>query len=1794
MDLGLQVKNFYYSLEDNWYNLLDWMNNYVPVYKVIDPIDRVVPSFILFLLLLLLTIVFAGYLIQFSSPVEVTFTTIDSQTKENLARVSLSGIINDDAFDGQTDNSGKFSFSISGKSSNIYDIIIGMFFGSAEQEISAVVNAEKQGYNKIKNFPIDLESNAAKIALVKSSGTVSLDANYPNKVFVELVDSSSGESIINSDGSGFVKFKCNNKDIAEKTARDATDGETDGVFTLNETNCQFVITGAYSPGYEEKSGMHSILPTSQNYHQITLNKVLAQTKGGALVKVYQYGTANLAQPTPVINAQVTFLSSQGINVAMGNTDMSGVIRKDLDPGTYTVTVSSIDGNYGSITADANKRVTVTVGTTSTLVIEMIKINPADIRILKIRVLDNNDDITPIGGAAASVQRIGVDSNGMFVAKEAIGTCSNGCVTDSNGVITVTGLSVQQDGNIVVTIRKPGFRLLIFKPTLYRVGEGPQTVYMSRADSSNSGDANVEVKQKTTSKPLYNAKTYLYMNYSGPELVIKGILVLQDGLYTNASGLAFYHGLPPADYYAKARFDGIDSADSNIYGIDAGQSKKIPVFIDLNASIIEINLLDNTGAEIPNVTEQKAVVKLFKASDAQFSSIETTPIENLKYASGLFTSSGYAKSENLFITIDLNEYVSNFVEIREQTLANGLNRINVRMYPVGFIDENTANVKIVFNGMYKNSADLLAGRKATFLTKDNNSYYARIDILINGDVNYSSLLSMLKINHIAPIASIDNIGFKTPLYFMQNGLYNTAMQEAPNRSNNDENFFLPSDPAYRKTDANIGLQAGIKWANDILPNGTYYYAPLISIFPDVTEDDKLDLNYFAKANYALDTNEDRGRTILNLESPICDSRFDDTCSKIFFDLSINNRPVHTLNFDYNKLSRTFHKDNVLIQTIPDTQNNLSVSIVSNTSTQISNLKLSAFSASTLDPTVAANGNIRFDSVDGNITKVLSTTMNISPFGKSDAQTANFFIKTPNFSTYLFLKAEVNSEVYYLVVDTQSRGRALMLEHSKLFAGVSDQNFQGTLLTSTGNIPIDVDDVRGVSVVLKKNCRSTIESNYTESEVSLVNDYNANHFTTNIKFMDGNTLRRNDCMILDVYAKESYFEPIHKLIFTDGGRLFDPAFSCLDVTFPGQDNLENDGNNNLFLNWNQKSEIVITNNCFSAVDLMIDAGVKLNNHCDTNLAPDQNCTIEVTGVNKNYDPSAPAPNFTDILGVFPLYVKAKLANSRKNFTLAATVKVHLNNTSECFLISRDTFDLMKEASPIPFDINNSCQYTLIDDYYIPRALINIAGVDINGAPEFDYIDFYYNFAVTGGGFNTTYQDKLVTSPIYFNAYATDPAYTKTDLGDGLARYGRFVFPVRDFDGVTNKLFFKWVDTTGSPILGAKIDGSITVKYTDGTTRYVYPALSFDINQGTSSMCICNGSVSPTDYCGSPEIHCMRGTERGDVLQCGNECNLDYGLMYVEIPQGEVQEFSFDVIGNANPAELEIRAITWVTYTEKVPVITPNGTSSSSNFGDDSFRIYPAENLTFILKSFGNNAVSINLAKKQNYCTKERAKTAWIDNDHNKVFWTTNYKMSHANAETYCGDNYFVGSTGTLATEEEALAVPAELAANSQWMNTGAGFWLNGCAGQNCNVLNKTATGFVKGTADNLVTNNPLCVSNVYFRVSDAECNAMRIICDSDSNTCHMADQLAFNMFIDPDFLIKTNPIVDFNIYKVLSGSTVLPESSVMIWIEGGLLKAKFVGTDYEPYNDGNMRFELVATEMTGDDYGIINIVDYVNKR
>ena len=87
------LTGLYYAGEDKWYKLLDKIDEHIPIYKVIEPIDKAVPSFALFLVGVALIIVL-GVFALLSLPAGSVFSIQVLDEDENpLANATVTAFV---------------------------------------------------------------------------------------------------------------------------------------------------------------------------------------------------------------------------------------------------------------------------------------------------------------------------------------------------------------------------------------------------------------------------------------------------------------------------------------------------------------------------------------------------------------------------------------------------------------------------------------------------------------------------------------------------------------------------------------------------------------------------------------------------------------------------------------------------------------------------------------------------------------------------------------------------------------------------------------------------------------------------------------------------------------------------------------------------------------------------------------------------------------------------------------------------------------------------------------------------------------------------------------------------------------------------------------------------------------------------------------------------------------------------------------------------------------------------------------------------------------------------------------------------------------------------------------------------------------------------------------------------------------------------------------------------------------------------------------------------------------------
>lgn len=186
------IRNSYYFFEDKWYALLDKVDEKIPIYNIVDKVDNVVPSFILFLLVILFLIILTGYFIQFSSSIKVTFITVDSNTQDTIAGVNLRAVILNDLYTGTTNSSGELIFDVSRESKNIYDTFLDILSGFEEIDLKVEMSATKPRYREFSDTFYTGRKHT--ISLSKMPIEEPVVETFPDSTIVRLIDAKDNSS----------------------------------------------------------------------------------------------------------------------------------------------------------------------------------------------------------------------------------------------------------------------------------------------------------------------------------------------------------------------------------------------------------------------------------------------------------------------------------------------------------------------------------------------------------------------------------------------------------------------------------------------------------------------------------------------------------------------------------------------------------------------------------------------------------------------------------------------------------------------------------------------------------------------------------------------------------------------------------------------------------------------------------------------------------------------------------------------------------------------------------------------------------------------------------------------------------------------------------------------------------------------------------------------------------------------------------------------------------------------------------------------------------------------------------------------------------------------------------------------------------------------------------------------------------------------------------------------------------------------------------------------------------------
>jgi RNase P/RNase MRP subunit p29 len=324
-------KRGYYALEDRYYTVLDKINHFVPIYKIIDPIDKAFPSFILFIALIACLVIFFALLTWPAAAFSTIINVVD-ESSNPIEGVSINLLLGDANKNLSTDSWGDTNIAIAAKT------------------VTATASFSKEGF----------EDEAKKISLSAGEKTkVTLKGItavfQPLERTIKVVDGSTSDLLKKK---VTITYSCSGGASAPLTQQNES-GEPAEFRVMQPTNCLVLTATASADGYETKS---KTIAAQINY--ITLYPATADTTGTVNVIVKN----NDGTYAPDITVRLINSTTNAVVDSSSTLEAGSAAFSEVEPDTYTVSATAADGRTAQQT-----NVVVTAGGTETVSLTLPKL-----------------------------------------------------------------------------------------------------------------------------------------------------------------------------------------------------------------------------------------------------------------------------------------------------------------------------------------------------------------------------------------------------------------------------------------------------------------------------------------------------------------------------------------------------------------------------------------------------------------------------------------------------------------------------------------------------------------------------------------------------------------------------------------------------------------------------------------------------------------------------------------------------------------------------------------------------------------------------------------------------------------------------------------------------------------------------------------------------------------------------------------------------------------------------------------------------------------------------------------------------------------------------------------------------------------------------------------------------------------------------------------------------------------------------------------------------------------------------
>jgi len=517
----------YTYLEDRWYDLVDWLNQYVPVANVIDSVDRVIPSFILFLAILILLLI-GVFVFVFSSGGGISGSQF-------LAEVTV----------------------LSNKDSPIPGAIVS--FGQACSTLAEdiVLKTDSEGKAVFRACSDSADIRASKEGYSTSSQTVSFE---DNKAKIRLSPLSSSSRIIN------VKVKdaarkiienvevyllCSKGGVLDENLVGNKNQLTFGFSVTIPSGCDSIQLRAVADGYSEKK---ELVGLAEENKTIYLDEI--DNSGSVAFEVNS--TAGKREAIISITDELGAIDTILV-------DPTGLAKKNKFAGTYSYTAAL----YGSQKSGTFEVITGKI-TDVNIFFESVTITDYNSPIARstilgiyLKILDGN---TGIGGAGVRVfYKKGNDTNLL----------SSNLTSGYGGIVSHTPIIDANTREYYVLIKALGYETKLVKAELKTANESPQEIKLSK------GGANLKVKViDDINAPIKSAVISLKKSDFGATN-------FEDPLVTDANGRVEFKSLPSGTYSIK----GVSlTQEGSINSINLTSDKEVVLTLITGSGNVKFNLL----------------------------------------------------------------------------------------------------------------------------------------------------------------------------------------------------------------------------------------------------------------------------------------------------------------------------------------------------------------------------------------------------------------------------------------------------------------------------------------------------------------------------------------------------------------------------------------------------------------------------------------------------------------------------------------------------------------------------------------------------------------------------------------------------------------------------------------------------------------------------------------------------------------------------------------------------------------------------------------------------------------------------------------------------------------------------------------------------------------------------------------------------------------------------------------------------------------------------------------------------